>query len=83
MKCKHTYAHSIWVNSGVINLACDEGGANLALHMSVRFNENVVVLNSLIDNNWQQEERHEIPFSPGEKFDLHINAMSDMFEVWR
>jgi len=47
---------------------------NIALHLSVRFDENAVVRNSLRSNQWENEERHasSFPFKPDQPFQIQI-----------
>lgn len=42
-------------HSFAINLGCKS--SDLALHFNPRFNESVIVCNSLCSDNWQQEQR--------------------------
>ncbi len=70
--------------SVVVNLALDGGGAsarNIALHISIRYKEHVVVLNSMTNGEWALEERHKLPFKAGDAIDLRVRALEHKFEV--
>jgi len=73
-------------NTGAsINLTCDDRGSsahNILLHISIRYQENCIVLNSRSSGSWQSEERHRMPFTQGQKFDLRIIATGDKFELY-
>jgi len=51
------------------------------LHISVRFDEGKIVLNSFIGAEWGKEERHSNPFAPEQPFDIRIRAHDDKFEI--
>lgn len=54
---------------------------NIVFHISVRFNEKEVVMNTFQNGEWGKEERKKNPFKEGEKFDLRIRAHNDKFEL--
>ncbi|XP_067998499.1 galectin-2 isoform X4 [Melanerpes formicivorus] len=63
-----------------INLG--HSSSDLALHFNPRFNEPVIVCNSLCSNKWQTEYRdHHLPFSQGSTVKLAIEMKADKFEV--
>jgi len=54
---------------------------NVPLHVSVRFDEGKVVLNSFLGGEWAKEERHSNPFHKDQEFDLRIRVHDDKYEV--
>ncbi|XP_051014438.1 galectin-9 [Acomys russatus] len=59
-------------------------GNDTAFHLNARFDENVVVRNSLINNCWGPEERSlpgRMPFSRGQSFTMWILCESHCFKV--
>ncbi|XP_026509973.2 galectin-3 [Terrapene carolina triunguis] len=61
-------------------------GHDVAFHFNPRFNEDnrqVIVCNSLIQNNWGKEERTapRFPFEAGKPFKIHILCETDHFKV--
>ena len=55
---------------------------NIPLHMSIRFDEQVVVRNAKISETWKDEERDGgMPFQPGEDFSVTVFAQKGTFEV--
>ncbi|VDN59696.1 unnamed protein product [Dracunculus medinensis] len=52
------------------------------LHVSVRFDEGKIVLNTMQNGDWEKEERHKNPFSKkGNEFDLKIRAHVEKYEI--
>ncbi|NXN20168.1 LEG2 protein, partial [Indicator maculatus] len=63
-----------------INLGCSS--SDLALHFNPRFNESVIICNSLCSNTWQTEHRDDhLCFSKGSTVELAIEMKADKFEV--
>ncbi|XP_053881746.1 galectin-3 isoform X2 [Malaclemys terrapin pileata] len=61
-------------------------GHDVAFHFNPRFNEDnrqVIVCNSLIQNNWGKEERTapRFPFEAGKPFKIHVLCETDHFKV--
>nr|XP_048710165.1 galectin-3 isoform X2 [Caretta caretta]XP_048710166.1 galectin-3 isoform X2 [Caretta caretta] len=61
-------------------------GHDIAFHFNPRFNEEnrqVIVCNSMIQNNWGKEERTSprFPFEAGKPFKIHILCETDHFKV--
>ncbi|XP_055519678.1 galectin-4-like [Leucoraja erinacea] len=56
---------------------------NIALHIDQRFNENAVVRNSRIQQEWGTEERALpfLPFVPGQTFEMQIMVQSSCYAV--
>jgi len=52
------------------------------LHVSVRFDEGKVVLNSYQGAEWGKEERHSNPLSPDQPFDVRIRVHEDKYELF-
>uniref|UniRef100_A0A914XEK6 Galectin n=1 Tax=Plectus sambesii TaxID=2011161 RepID=A0A914XEK6_9BILA len=55
---------------------------DIPLHLSIRFDENKVVLNSLSKGEWGKEERKKVPFKKGEPFDIRIRAHDNKFVIF-
>ena len=68
-----------------LNLQCGPGPApptDVACHISVRFPEGTVVLNTCQYGNWQAEEvHHRLPFHPGANFQIMIMCGPGSFKV--
>ncbi|XP_038642139.1 galectin-9B-like isoform X2 [Scyliorhinus canicula] len=56
---------------------------NIALHINQRFDENAVVRNSRINQNWGAEERDVpfLPFVPGQTFEVLIVIQPNCYKV--
>ncbi|XP_078389214.1 galectin-9-like [Cetorhinus maximus] len=56
---------------------------NIALHINQRFDENAVVRNSRINQNWATEERalSFLPFVPGQTFEMLIVVQPTCYKV--
>jgi len=54
---------------------------DVALHFNPRLKENVIVLNSFINNRWGPEERHPCPLQKGQPFDLRIFVQTDAYKI--
>ena len=69
-----------------LNLQCDgDDDADIAMHFNPRFEEQVVVRNTRVGGDWQEEEReHEsedFPFEKKDTFEISINCRDDKFLV--
>ncbi|VDN59490.1 unnamed protein product [Dracunculus medinensis] len=67
-----------------LNLHCktaDFSGNDVPLHMSIRFDEGKIVLNTFSNGEWGKEERKSNPFKRGEAFDIRIRAHDDRFQI--
>jgi hypothetical protein len=69
-----------------INLLCgthelNEHLGSAALHISVRFDEGKIVLNSWEGAEWGKEQRVSNPFAAGETFDIRIRVHDDRYEL--
>uniref|UniRef100_A0A1L8DRF9 Galectin n=1 Tax=Nyssomyia neivai TaxID=330878 RepID=A0A1L8DRF9_9DIPT len=70
-----------------VNLAADKFHGVIPLHISIRFNEKVVVRNSKTDHGFEKEDRSPgingamIPFLPGEDFEIYIFVGTDRFHI--
>ncbi|XP_074548486.1 galectin-3b isoform X2 [Halichoeres trimaculatus] len=58
-------------------------GKDIIFHLCPRFNERVIVRNSMISNKWGKEERDSprFPFTPGKHFEMKILCTSSGFKV--
>ncbi|XP_069690045.1 32 kDa beta-galactoside-binding lectin-like [Periplaneta americana] len=67
-----------------INLRCGkEGGSDTALHISVRFKDSVIVLNTLENGAWQTEERPEgFPFEANGPFKVVLEVHGSVFKIY-
>uniref|UniRef100_A0A8V0YMQ2 Galectin n=1 Tax=Gallus gallus TaxID=9031 RepID=A0A8V0YMQ2_CHICK len=67
-------------SSFAINLGCKS--SDLALHFNPRFNESVIVCNSLCSDNWQQEQRDKhFNFYKGSTVKIIVEFLGDKFLV--
>ncbi|KJH47760.1 galactoside-binding lectin [Dictyocaulus viviparus] len=67
-----------------INLHCksaDFSGNDVPLHISVRFDEGKIVMNTFSNGEWGKEERKSCPIKKGDSFDIRIRAHDDRFQV--
>lgn len=73
-----------------LNLSTGKGSiADIPLHISVRFHEDVILRNSRIEGNWGREERednlHEFaqpnPLIAGDTFQVYILVGDDRFHI--
>uniref|UniRef100_A0A0K0FH77 Galectin n=1 Tax=Strongyloides venezuelensis TaxID=75913 RepID=A0A0K0FH77_STRVS len=67
-----------------VNLHCksaDFSGNDVPLHISVRFDEGKIVLNTFANGDWGKEERKSNPIKKGESFDIRIRAHDDRFQI--
>ncbi|XP_030300379.1 galectin-2 isoform X1 [Calypte anna] len=55
--------------------------SDLALHFNPRFNESVIVCNSLCSKVWEAERRDDLRFSKGSTIKIAIEMKPDKFEV--
>ncbi|VDD94200.1 unnamed protein product [Enterobius vermicularis] len=62
--------------------SADFSGNNVPLHISVRFDEGKIVMNSFVDGEWGKEDRKSLPFKKGDPFDLRIRAHDDHFQIY-
>jgi len=67
-----------------INFNCDMDGDTIGVHFNPRQDEETVVMNSLVDGGWQEEERDQawFPFFRGEFFDVHFVAWDGCFMIY-
>ncbi|GMR39381.1 hypothetical protein PMAYCL1PPCAC_09576, partial [Pristionchus mayeri] len=68
----------------MINLhskSADFSGNDVPLHISFRFDEGKVVMNSFHNGEWGKEERHSIPLKRGDPFDIRVRAHDDRFQI--
>lgn len=57
-------------------------GDDIALHLSFRFPEGLVVLNTLQGGGWQHEERHHsLPVAHGQHFQMLVYVQHDCFKI--
>lgn len=61
--------------------AADFSGNDVPLHISVRFDEGKIVMNSFSNGEWGKEERKSNPFKKGDVFDIRIRAHDDHFQI--
>lgn len=54
---------------------------DVPLHISVRFDEGEVVLNTFSDGKWDKEKRKKNPIKKGDTFDIRVRAHDDKFEI--
>uniref|UniRef100_A0A914VN59 Galectin n=1 Tax=Plectus sambesii TaxID=2011161 RepID=A0A914VN59_9BILA len=80
---------------GVVNAGCERFSVNLhsgsaelnphmgtiPLHVSVRFDDDKIVLNSYQGGLWAEEERVKNPLKVGEPFDMRIRVHDDKYEI--
>ncbi|XP_046876381.1 galectin-9-like [Hypomesus transpacificus] len=67
-------------NMWSLNLRFNSG---IALHFNARFSENAVVLNSLLQEQWGQEERSGVmPFHRGHPFTVTISCDAQCYKVF-
>jgi len=55
---------------------------SVPLHLSVRFDEGKVVLNSFAAGEWGKEERHSNPFAKGQPFEIRIRVHDERLEIF-
>jgi hypothetical protein len=61
--------------------SADFSGNDVPLHISVRFDEGKVVMNTFQNGEWGKEERKSNPFKKGEPFDIRIRAHDDRYQI--
>ncbi|PAV88466.1 hypothetical protein WR25_06035 [Diploscapter pachys] len=61
--------------------SADFSGNNVPLHISVRFDEGKIVLNSFINGEWGKEERKSNPIKKGDSFDIRVRAHDDRYQI--
>ncbi|KAI1727481.1 galactoside-binding lectin domain-containing protein [Ditylenchus destructor] len=67
-----------------VNFHCkqaDFSGNDVPLHISFRFDEGKVVMNSFSKGEWGKEEKKSIPIKRGERFDLRVRAHDNKFQI--
>nr|3AK0_A Chain A, Ancestral congerin Con-anc [synthetic construct]3AK0_B Chain B, Ancestral congerin Con-anc [synthetic construct] len=76
------------VNSNAKRFSINVGEStdSIALHIDHRFSygadQNTIVLNSMVDDGWQQEQRSKnFPFTAGEHFQITITFDIDTFYI--
>ncbi|NXC44016.1 LEG2 protein, partial [Penelope pileata] len=63
-----------------VNLGCKS--SDLALHFNPRFNESVIVCNSMCSKAWQEEQRDKhFTFQKGSSVKLVVEFLGDKFRV--
>uniref|UniRef100_A0A1I7XPK6 Galectin n=1 Tax=Heterorhabditis bacteriophora TaxID=37862 RepID=A0A1I7XPK6_HETBA len=60
--------------------SADFSGNDVPLHISVRFDEGKVVMNSFSNGEWGKEERKSCPIKKGDSFDIRIRAHDDRYQ---
>ncbi|VDO38583.1 unnamed protein product [Haemonchus placei] len=61
--------------------SADFSGNDVPLHISVRFDEGKVVMNTFANGEWGKEERKSLPIKKGDSFDIRIRAHDDRFQI--
>ncbi|RCN43652.1 galactoside-binding lectin [Ancylostoma caninum] len=61
--------------------SADFSGNDLPLHISVRFDEGKIVMNTFANGEWGKEERKSNPIKKGDSFDIRIRAHDDRFQI--
>lgn len=61
--------------------SADFSGNDVPLHISVRFDEGKVVMNSFHKGEWGKEERKSNPLKKGEPFDIRVRAHDTKFQA--
>ncbi|PAV55529.1 hypothetical protein WR25_03929 [Diploscapter pachys] len=61
--------------------SADFSGNNVPLHISVRFDEGKIVLNSFINGEWGKEERKSNPIKKGDSFYIRVRAHDDRYQI--
>ena len=64
------------------SVAADFSGNDVPLHISVRFDEGKVVLNSFAKGEWGKEERKSNPYKKGEEVDIRVRAHDTKFQIF-
>jgi len=66
-----------------VNLKYQETGGDVALHFNARFNERAVIMNSMTNGSWGQEQRATapFPFMPGTPFAVMILSEPTQFKI--
>lgn len=54
---------------------------SVPLHISVRFDEGKIVLNSYNAGEWEKEDRYSNPFTKGQPFDIRIRVHDERYEI--
>lgn len=56
---------------------------NCVLHFNPRFDDNIIVRNTMIESNWGEEERHgDMLLARGHEFTFRIECKSDDFHIY-
>lgn len=65
-----------------VDLMC-KNNTDVALHVSIRFDQKTIVRNSFLNNNWLEEERNPpiFPVAAGRKFELIILTEETHFKI--
>ncbi|PIO62985.1 galactoside-binding lectin, partial [Teladorsagia circumcincta] len=61
--------------------SADFSGNDVPLHISVRFDEGKIVMNTFANGEWGKEERKSLPIKKGDSFDIRIRAHDDRFQI--
>jgi len=64
------------------NKSADFSGNDVPLHLSVRFDENKIVLNTFSNGEWGKEERKSNPIHKGKPFDIRVRAHDNNFQIF-
>jgi hypothetical protein len=62
--------------------SADFSGNDVPLHISVRFDEGKIVLNTFSKGEWGKEERKSNPWKKGDDIDLRIRAHDSKFTIF-
>uniref|UniRef100_A0A183C926 Galectin n=1 Tax=Globodera pallida TaxID=36090 RepID=A0A183C926_GLOPA len=68
-------------NISLHNKSADFSGNDVPLHISVRFDQAKIALNSMVNNAWGKEQRKPCPLKPGQPFDVRIRAHDKEFQI--
>ncbi|CAJ0945871.1 unnamed protein product, partial [Mesorhabditis belari] len=61
--------------------AADFSGNDVPLHLSVRFDEGKIVMNTFTNGEWGKEERKSNPIKKGDSFDIRVRVHDDRYQV--
>uniref|UniRef100_A0AC35U8E2 Galectin n=1 Tax=Rhabditophanes sp. KR3021 TaxID=114890 RepID=A0AC35U8E2_9BILA len=60
----------------------DFSGNDVPLHISVRFDEGKIVLNTFTKGEWGKEERKSNPYKKGDEIDIRVRAHDNRFSIF-
>ncbi|KJH51352.1 galactoside-binding lectin [Dictyocaulus viviparus] len=69
------------VEVNLLNGAGQIDPGQAVLHISLRFDEKKIVMNSFISGVWGKEERVSLPFKQGQQFDLRVRVEEESMDV--